>query len=94
MTKPRLIWGPKSSKWNPQGDDTRTYGPPFIDSEDDQSAAYFHCTNLKKYSITIDFGDAADLVKMQNAIAHSNILVGNFKVGGLDKFGLNYESLG
>jgi crotonobetainyl-CoA:carnitine CoA-transferase CaiB-like acyl-CoA transferase len=40
--------GTKSSKWNPQGDDTRTCGRPYIDSEDDQSAAYFYSTNRKK----------------------------------------------
>ena len=79
---------------SPQGDDTRTWGPPFIDREGDQSAAYFHCSNSEKDSIAIDFGDAADLVKLKNTIAHSDILVENFKVGGLDKFGLNYEGLG
>ena len=79
---------------SPQGDDTRTWGPPFIDREGDQSAAYFHCSNSEKDSITIDFGDAADLVKLKNTIAHSDILFENFKVGGLDKFGLNYEGLG
>ena len=41
-----------------------------------------------------NFTDAANMVKLKNTIAHSNILVGNFKVGGLDKFGLNYEILG
>ena len=40
---------------SPQGDDTRTGGPPVIDREDDQSAAYFHCTNGRKEGIAIDF---------------------------------------
>ena len=79
---------------SPQGDDTRTGGPPVIDREDDQSAAYFHFTNRGKDSIAIDFWDAADLAKLKNIIAHSDILVENFKVGGLDKFGLDYEGLG
>ena len=79
---------------SPQGDDTRTGGPPVIDREDDQSAAYFHCSNSEKDSIAIDFWDAADLAKLKNIIAHSDILVENFKVGGLDKFGLDYEGLG
>ena len=79
---------------SPQGDDTRTGGPPVIDREDDQSAPYFHCTNRGKDSIAIDFWDAADLEKLKNIIAHSDILVEKFKVGGLDKFGLDYEGLG
>ena len=69
-------------------------GPSIIDREDEQSAVYFHCTNRRKDSIAIDFWDAADLAKLKNIIAHSDILVENFKVGGLDKFGLDYEGLG
>lgn len=78
---------------SPQGDDTRTWGPPFIDREDDHTAAYFHCTNRGKESIAIDFTDEADLAKLKTIIVDADVLIENFKVGGLKKFGLDYESL-
>ncbi|MEP3296513.1 MAG: CaiB/BaiF CoA-transferase family protein [Pseudoruegeria sp.] len=78
---------------SPQGDDTRTWGPPFIDREDDHTAAYFHCANRGKDSIVIDFADAADLEKLKAIIADADVLIENFKVGGLKKFGLDYDRL-
>lgn len=78
---------------SPEGDDTRTWGPPFIEREDDRSAAYFHACNRGKRSVTADFStdEGRDLVL--KLAASADVLVENFKVGGLKKFGLDYESL-
>lgn len=78
---------------SPQGDDTRTWGPPFIDRGDDHSAAYFHCANRGKDSIKIDFTNEADLERLKRIIADADVLIENFKVDGLKKFGLDFETL-
>lgn len=81
---------------NPNGgDDTRTWGPPFVMSHDDEnlSAAYYHSTNRGKRSIAIDFSaqDGADTIR--KLVATADVLIENFKVGGLKKYGLDYDSL-
>lgn len=78
------------------GDDTRTWGPPFLQSDDGEQlsdAAYFACTNRNKKSLVLDINtqDGRDIAK--KLIARSDIVVENFKVGGLAKYGLDYESL-
>ncbi|MBY0421201.1 MAG: CoA transferase [Parvularculaceae bacterium] len=79
---------------SPEGDDTRRWGPPFIDNGDGTSdAAYFHACNRGKRSITADFGDADDLARVKRLAAAADVVVENFKVGGLAKFGLDYASL-
>lgn len=78
---------------SPQGDDTRSWGPPFIDDGEERSAAYFHCCNRGKKGVTADFGDKADLDRVRKLIAGADVVIENFKVGGLKKFGLDYESL-
>lgn len=78
---------------SPQGDDTRKWGPPFIEREDDTSAAYFHGANRGKRSKIIDFNDDADLNELHGLIKDADVLIENFKVGGLEKYGLDYESL-
>lgn len=78
---------------SPQGDDTRQWGPPFIAREGDNSAAYFHSANRGKDSIAIDFADEQDLASLKSMISNADILIENFKVGGLKKFGLDFESL-
>ncbi|MEW7008707.1 CaiB/BaiF CoA transferase family protein [Lentilitoribacter sp. EG35] len=78
---------------SPQGDDTRKWGPPFIKRGDDTSAAYFHCTNRGKTSIAVDFSDADQLTKLHDMIADADVLIENFKVGGLKKFDLDFEAL-
>ncbi|MDE1467797.1 CaiB/BaiF CoA transferase family protein [Aurantiacibacter sp. D1-12] len=79
---------------SPEGDDTRTWGPPFIDREDGgKDAAYFHAANRGKDSVTADFTDADDLARVKALIAEADVVIENFKVGGLAKFGLDYESL-
>lgn len=77
----------------PNGDDTRNWGPPFIDREDDRTAAYFHSCNRGKSSITVDFRSTEDLEKLQELVRGADILIENFKVGGLSKYGLDYATL-
>ena len=77
------------------GDDTRGWGPPFVEGIDGKhaSAAYFHATNRGKRSIELDFeGDDGRRI-VRKLAARSDILLENFKVGGLAKFGLDYQSL-
>jgi len=78
---------------SPQGDDTRQWGPPFVEREEDLTAAYFHSCNRGKSALTVDFRKADDLERLRALIADADILVENFKVGGLKKYGLDYESL-
>ncbi|MBB2674459.1 CaiB/BaiF CoA-transferase family protein [Rhizobium sp. H4] len=78
---------------SPEGDDTRRWGPPFIQDGDDVAAAYFHSCNRGKLSITADFNSAEDVERVRALIAHADVVIENFKVGGLKKFGLDYESL-
>ena len=82
----------------PEGDDTRRWGPPFLDrprpdGTTERVAAYFHAANRGKTSITCDFSDADDLARLKDLIATADVVVENFKVGGLRKFGLDYGSL-
>ncbi|MDU8911775.1 CaiB/BaiF CoA-transferase family protein [Aestuariicoccus sp. MJ-SS9] len=76
----------------PRGDDTRQWGPPFIDRDGDRSAAYFHSCNRGKRSITVDLASAEGQETMRGLIAEADILIENFKVGGLAKYGLDYAS--
>ena len=78
------------------GDDTRAWGPPFVPAADGGhlDAAYFHCTNRGKRSIELDFTTAGGQRLVKKLAAHSDVLIENFKVGGLVKFGLDYKSLG
>src|SRR5262245_49067458 len=77
------------------GDDTRAWGPPFIDGKDGGhlGAAYFHSTNRGKRSIECDFESADGKRIVKKLAARSDVLIENFKVGGLAKFGLDYKSL-
>ncbi len=75
------------------GDDTRTWGPPFINTRDETNAAYYHSCNRGKQSVSLDFKDKNDLLKLKNLVSSADILIENFKVGGLDKYGLDYKTL-
>ena len=75
---------------SPSGDETRGWGPPF---HEDGSAAYFHSTNRGKKSIIADFRNNADLDLVKKLASKADILIENFKVGGLKKYSLDYESL-
>ncbi|PDH57060.1 MAG: CoA transferase [Rhodobacteraceae bacterium MED-G07] len=76
-----------------QGDDTRAWGPPFIERDNDVSAAYFHGCNRGKKSITVDLSTYKGQERIKKLVKESDILIENFKVGGLKKYGLDYESL-
>jgi crotonobetainyl-CoA:carnitine CoA-transferase CaiB-like acyl-CoA transferase len=77
------------------GDDTRGWGPPFIEGADgdDLSAAYFHSCNRGKRSIAVDFETPEGQELVRKLAAHADVVIENFKVGGLKKYGLDYESL-
>jgi crotonobetainyl-CoA:carnitine CoA-transferase CaiB-like acyl-CoA transferase len=81
---------------NPDGgDDTRKWGPPFVESHDGEnlSAAYYHSTNRGKRSIAIDFATPEGADTIRKLVADADVLIENFKLGGLKKYGLDYESL-
>jgi crotonobetainyl-CoA:carnitine CoA-transferase CaiB-like acyl-CoA transferase len=77
------------------GDDTRGWGPPFIEGSDggNLSAAYFHSCNRGKRSIAADFETPEGQELVRRLAAHADVVIENFKVGGLKKYGLDYESL-
>src|SRR5579863_2386883 len=77
------------------GDDTRGWGPPFVAGADGShlGAAYFHATNRGKRSIELDFESEEGRRIVKKLAARSDVLIENFKVGGLAKFGLDYKSL-
>src|ERR1700720_3439819 len=77
------------------GDDTRGWGPPFVEAADGNhlGAAYFHATNRGKRSIELDFESEDGQRIVKKLAARSDVLIENFKVGGLAKFGLDYASL-
>jgi len=77
------------------GDDTRGWGPPFVPGKDGThlGAAYFHATNRGKRSIELDFETERGRQIVRKLAARSDVLIENFKVGGLAKFGLDYASL-
>ena len=82
----------------PEGDDTRRWGPPFIertrpDGSTETVSAYFQSANRGKTSLTCDFTNPADLAELKALIAEADVVIENFKVGGLVKFGLDYASL-
>ena len=77
----------------PEGDDTRRWGPPFIDNDGEQSAAYFHATNRGKRGITCDFRTKEGQETVRRLVAEADVVIENFKLGGLAKYGLDYESL-
>jgi crotonobetainyl-CoA:carnitine CoA-transferase CaiB-like acyl-CoA transferase len=77
----------------PEGDDTRRWGPPFIDRDGDRSAAYFHATNRGKRSIICDFRTAEGQAVVRRLVANADVVIENFKVGGLAKYGLDWDSL-
>jgi formyl-CoA transferase len=77
------------------GDDTRGWGPPFLKGPDGAptDAAYFLAANRNKKSVAIDIADPAGAALIRKIAATSQILVENFKVGGLAKYGLDYASI-
>ena len=77
----------------PQGDDTRTWGPPHITRNGETTAAYYHSANRGKKSVTCDFRTPEGQAFVKDLIKDADILIENFKVGGLAKYGLDFDSL-
>ncbi|MEQ1659987.1 MAG: CaiB/BaiF CoA-transferase family protein [Hylemonella sp.] len=78
------------------GDDTRHWGPPFLkdaQGNDTEHAAYYTCANRNKRSITVDIAKPEGQALIRQLAEQSDVLVENFKVGGLAHYGLDYESL-
>ena len=78
------------------GDDTRTWGPPFLkdaQGADTQEAAYYLGTNRNKRSVTCDISQAAGQVLIRDLVMHCDVFVENFKVGDMARYGLDYGSL-
>ena len=77
------------------GDDTRGWGPPFVTAPDgtDLGAAYFHACNRGKRSVAIDMATAEGQAQIRELARGADIVIENFKVGGLKKYGLDAESL-
>jgi len=75
------------------GDDTRHWGPPWHGEDGERVAAYFLSCNRGKKSAAIDFGQAEGAALVRKLAADADIVIENFKVGGLEKFGLDAKSL-
>src|SRR5436853_5357910 len=77
------------------GDDTRGWGPPFVEGADgsQMSAAYYHSCNRGKRSVALDFETEDGRRIVKKLAGRSDVVIENFKTGGLAKFGLGYASL-
>lgn len=78
------------------GDDTRGWGPPFLkdrEGRDSSESAYYLCANRGKRSIAIDFTRADGQRLIRELVGHCDVLVENYKVGGLQQYGLDFASL-
>lgn len=78
------------------GDDTRAWGPPYLrdaQGENTSESAYYLCANRNKKSVTIDFTQPAGQALVRELAAKSDIVIENFKLGGLRQYGLDDESL-
>ena len=78
------------------GDDTRAWGPPYLKDQhgvNTSESAYYLCANRNKKSITIDFTQTEGQALIRELAAKSDIVIENFKFGGLRQYGLDYESL-
>lgn len=76
------------------GDDTRTWGPPFIENPDGtHDAAYYHATNRNKRSLVLDLASAKGQARARDLVADADVVIENFKLGGMARFGLDYANL-
>jgi crotonobetainyl-CoA:carnitine CoA-transferase CaiB-like acyl-CoA transferase len=78
---------------SPEGDDTRRWGPPFIETDGERAAAYYHACNRGKRGVVADFSTERGREIVRRLAASADVLIENFKVGGLKKYGLDDESL-
>ncbi|GAA3875070.1 CaiB/BaiF CoA-transferase family protein [Leifsonia kafniensis] len=74
---------------SPAGDDTRSWMPPVVDDE----ATYFLSVNRNKHSVVLDLADPADQATAAELISHADVVVENFKAGGMARFGLDYDTV-
>nr|WP_243730921.1 CaiB/BaiF CoA-transferase family protein [Rubellimicrobium sp. CFH 75288] len=77
----------------PEGDDTRRWGPPWIERDGERAAAYFHAANRGKKSVVADFSTPEGRDLVCRLAAEADVVIENFRVGGLDRFGLGWEAL-
>jgi crotonobetainyl-CoA:carnitine CoA-transferase CaiB-like acyl-CoA transferase len=78
------------------GDETRTWGPPFVrdaNNNETTESGYYLCCNRNKRSIAIDIAKPAGLALIKQLLTSSDVLIENFKVGGMAKYGLSYDEL-
>jgi crotonobetainyl-CoA:carnitine CoA-transferase CaiB-like acyl-CoA transferase len=75
------------------GDDTRAWGPPWLDGAEGRTSAYFLCANRNKRSIAVDLANEDDRLLVESLAAQADVVLENFKVGDLRQFGLDYASL-
>ncbi|NTS64795.1 CoA transferase [Sphingomonas sp. HHU CXW] len=78
-----------------EGDDTRHWGPPFVTAADgsDLSAAYYHACNRGKRSVAIDIATPEGQARVRALAAKADVVIENYKVGGLAKYGLDAAAL-
>ncbi|MGL4728067.1 MAG: CaiB/BaiF CoA transferase family protein [Bosea sp. (in: a-proteobacteria)] len=78
-----------------EGDDTRAWGPPFVEGGNGENlgAAYYHSCNRGKRSVTADFSTDEGIALVKRLANSADVIIENFKVGGLAKFGLDYAGL-
>jgi crotonobetainyl-CoA:carnitine CoA-transferase CaiB-like acyl-CoA transferase len=81
----------------PEGDDTRRWGPPFVarpgDGPEGRAAAYFHAANRGKAGVVADFRTPEGQAAVRDLVAGADIVIENFKLGGLAKYGLDWPAL-
>ncbi|MBX7541319.1 CaiB/BaiF CoA transferase family protein [Qipengyuania sphaerica] len=78
---------------SPEGDNTRIWGPPWVEHGGETTSAYYHACNRGKRGIVADFRNAGDLARVAELAKSADVVLENFKPGGLAKFGLDYETL-
>lgn len=79
---------------SPDGDGTRDWAPPYVTRADGaRESAYYHSCNRGKRGIVANFRDTDDVERVKRLCADADVVIENFKVGGLEKFGLDYASL-
>ena len=78
---------------SPEGDGTRQWGPPWIERDGERAAAYYHACNRGKRSVVADFADVGDRAMVAALCAGADVVIENFKVGTLARFGLDYDGV-
>ncbi len=78
---------------SPAGDDTRSWGPPFIGSGDERESTYFLSANRNKESLVLDLKSSEDQAVLARLVERADVLMENFRVGVLDRLGFSVERL-